>query len=157
MRATFKLLAVLAASILLSVLGCENKKQKDEFKFIEWLKISGTCYEDHVRQTSKYEGSLVHWFNVTRKQDDVYGSVHNPESATVENVVKRVENPYKYSPPFTIAFWEILPAQVEGKTMTLKGVSSQLGDHAQGGGQEYEATCELTVLERRDHLPKDDG
>lgn len=150
-------LVVLTTAVFLLMCGCENKQQNDEFKFIEWLKISGTCYEDHVRQPSQYEGSLVHWFNVTKQQDDVYGSVHSPESTTVQNMVNRLENPYKYSPPFAIEFWQVPPVLLEEKIMMLKGVSRQLGAHEHEDSAKYESTCEVTVLERRDHLPKDEG
>jgi len=144
-------------SIFFFFLGCESKEpKKDEFKLVEWLKIGGTCYEDHVRQSFKYEGSLVHWLNLTKKEDDVYGSVHNFEIAKAENVAERVKHPYKYSPPFIIVFRDISLAQVDGKTMTLKGISEHLSENEQGDGPRYESTCEVTVLKRRDSIPKGD-
>lgn len=41
--------------------------------------------------------------------------------------------------------------------MTLKGISEHLSENEKGEGPKYESTCELTVLERRDHMPKGDG
>jgi len=135
------------------VAGCE--KPRDEYKFVEFIKVEGECSEDHVKQLAKYKGEIVHWFNVTRNSHSRYGSVHNEESYDLEQTLESIHDPYKYRPPFTIDFDDLKQEEISGEQLNLKGISEHTGT-GEDSGPQYWATCTLRVVQRFDHFPSDE-
>ncbi len=127
--------------------GCEKKQPEDEYKFIEYIEVKGVCSEDHVKQTAEYEGSIVHWHNVTKNEHSRYGHVCKVGLFSPEELIAAVEEPHKYRPPSFIAFWDLTPGQVSNKKFTLRGFSDD------DGKPHYEASCDLKVVQRLDYLP----
>jgi hypothetical protein len=147
----FRVIALL--SLMLLVLGCKPNSPKDEYELIEFLRVEGSCSEDHVGQVESYAGDLVHWYNKTRDTHSRYGAVHNWTQIDVDKLVARSQDPYSYVAPFTVEFSDISADQFAGQTMGLSGVSTHVGD-GETEGPSYRATCRLTVLERLDHNPR---
>jgi hypothetical protein len=110
---------------------------------VEYIKVAGSCSEDHVGEKAAYEGSIVHWLNVQKKTDVRYGWVTH-----WSDVGERVKNPHKYSPPFSVEFRDLGESDVAGDQLILRGVSERTE-----GGPRYESTCSLHVTERLDHIP----
>jgi len=145
---------IFVLTILLLLIACEQQK-KDEYKIIEYVKVEGVCFEDHVNQPDNYSGRIVHWYNVTQNVHGRYGSVHQPTIDTKkihERVKERVENPYKYHPPFMITFRDLTQEEITGNQLHLKGISNS---PAEPGESSYASTCVLSVVERLDHLPEE--
>ena len=146
-------------TFMLSVVSCEDKPAKDEYKFIEYVEVTGQCREDHVEQFDEYEGSLVHWFNITRGDHNLYGYVTNKADAGLESekVIERasrgVRQPYKYFPPFSIEFIDLTPPQISSNSFTLSGISTPIPGKEDCTGPQYESTCTLKVIRRLDYLP----
>lgn len=128
----------------LAFAACGQDPPKHNYKFVEYIAVTGSCYEDHVKQRADYEGSLVHWRDLDEGRDSRYGSVHEVSGPPFE----RFEKPHKYYPPFTVSFSDLTKEEVSGPVLTLKGISTHLQ-----GGSEYDSTCQLKVTERLDHLP----
>jgi hypothetical protein len=134
--------------VALAVTACDQQPQrsKDKYKFVEFIRLEGVCFETHVRQDAQYRGELVHWHNLTKDQHMRYGSVHHWEELAA--TLQRIETPHKYFPPFTIEFSGLTAEQIAGDTLSLNGISQHLEP-----GPRYEATCRLNVVERLDHFP----
>ncbi len=49
---------VIVLAMLFMMVACSEKQPKDEYEFIEYLKVEGTCYENHVNVSAAYSGSL---------------------------------------------------------------------------------------------------
>jgi hypothetical protein len=135
-------------AIVAAMIGgaCDQDPPKRNYKFVEYVAVRGTCFEDHVKQQANYEGSLVHWRDLDKGYDSRYGSVHR--IGLLANTLEEVRNPNKYYPPFMVTFSGLSGEEISGHTLTLKGISSRTE-----AGPEYESTCLLTVTERLDHLP----
>lgn len=147
----FRVIALLPLMVL--VLGCKPNSPKDEYKLIEFLRVEGSCSEDHVGQVESYTGELVHWYNKTRDTHSRYGSVHAWNQLDVDAIFAASQDPHSYVAPFTVEFSDISADRFAGQTMSLTGVSTHLGD-GETEGASYRATCQLTVLERLDHNPR---
>jgi hypothetical protein len=133
------------------LIGCKREEKKDEYKFIEYIKVEGIGGDDHARIKGKYEGEIVHWYNVTKDTHSRYGSVsyiHKDTDDYVNNVIDSVKNPHKYKPPHIIDFQDLKPEDLIGDELLLKGISKHLDYDKQ-----YEATCALKVIERLDYFP----
>jgi hypothetical protein len=133
--------------------GCSLGEPEDVHEFIEFVRVEGHCYEDHVRQSAPYNGSFVHHYNKTQDVHSRYGSVlHLEPTEELDYLSERHEQPHKYYPPMTVRF-EDIPQQVLMRSqMNLKGLSEHFtGDDDRG--PQYETTCELSVTERLDYLP----
>lgn len=146
---------VIVLGMLFIMVACSEQQPKDEYKFIEYLKVEGTCYENHVKISANYSGSFVHWYNKTKDQHSRYGSVHHTEALTTEKLNEKIKNPYKYYPPFSVEFGVIPPDQFSKVEMKLNGISKHMPQRESEEGARYEATCILRVLERLDYLPSD--
>ncbi|MCT0204929.1 hypothetical protein KQ302_07435 [Synechococcus sp. CS-602] len=133
--------------------ACSEEKPKDEYKFIEYLKVEGTCYENHVREAGGYSGDLVHWYNETKDQHSRYGSVHLSDFLVPEKMVEKIKNPYKYYLPFTVSFGGISQVKYSQSEMRLEGISEHTSKGESKEGMKCEATCTLSVTERLDYLP----
>ncbi len=153
MRIIQNITIVLCTIFILS--ACSEEKPKDEYKLIEYLKVEGTCSENHVKESANYAGSLVHWYNVTEDRHYRYGSVQHTASLDPERIIEKVKNPYKYYPPFSIDFMNITPDNFSKEEVELKGISEHTPKGQSEEGARYEATCKLRVIERLDHLPSD--
>ncbi len=128
--------------------GCEKDKPKDKYEFIEYIELRGFCREDHVGlQPVEYTGHLVHWFNVTKKNHSLFGTVFRAGDIT-ERVLEEVKTPHKYHPPYIIEFSGLTANQTAGENFTLKGISDHTSVNAK-----YESTCNLKVVKRLDYLP----
>jgi hypothetical protein len=138
----------------LCISGCKEAAKSDEYRFVEYLKIEGECYEDHVKRPAKYTGSLVHWYNSTKAIHSRYGSVHQWESIKPEKLLESIQEPYTYKPPFTVSFQGLKEEEIAGDMLRLKGISEHLGKAENTEGPRYWATCEMKVLERLDHIPR---
>lgn len=146
------ILAALLTVVALMVSSCGDREErsKDKYEFIEFVGIEGTCVENHVREPARYTGSLVHWRKVTQQEDRRYGSVHR--RTETEEMVKQIEKPHKYYPPFTVEFSDLSARDIAGDVLTLAGVSTHIGPKG-AQAKRYEATCTLKVLRRLPYLP----
>ncbi len=135
---------LLISSIFL--IGCRKEEKKDEYKFIEYIKVEGICGEDHAKTQGKYSGEIVHWYNVTKDTHSRYGFVSHWSS--IEERFSNAKDPYKYTLPFTIEFHNLRPEDLVGDELHLKGISSRTDSD-----KENRATCVLKVIERLDYLP----
>lgn len=143
----------LGASIILAAVGCAEKTPKDEYRFIECVRVEGTCFENHVRQSAPYSGDFVHWQNVTKNQHARYGSVHHSVGDLGQLIAQQIREPHKYYPPYTVSFDDIPEEDFSKPEVTLRGPSEHLAKGDAEEGAQYEATCTLTVTERLDHNP----
>ena len=143
-------IAVLAV-VAVTMTGCgeEKKVLPPEHRFIEYVKVEGTCSEDHARVGGRYAGSIVDWYNITTNRHDRYGSVTDFDSMSVERLKQHMADEYVYTPPFIISFRDLSTEAIAGTALTLHGISKRVGET--GGG--FWATCQLAVTERLDHLP----
>jgi hypothetical protein len=142
--------AIGAAAILSLIVGCSPKQKPAESRFIEDIFVEGRCSEDHTTVSSRYEGEIVHWLKISNQAHSRYGFVNDFDSLSIENVSERMKDPNHYQPPFAIAFSNLSENDIAGSEFTLHGVSEH-DDH--GGG--FNATCNLKVFGRLDHLPTD--
>jgi len=145
--------------------ACTDERAKQEDKVMQYVEVTGLCRDDHANQPAEYAGSLVHRFNVTKNEHRIYGVVINeassaPPGQKIAETVKTVAQPYKYTPPFSIELLEPTPELIAGESFTVKGISQHMpqphqysGSTKEPVGAQYEATCELKVLRRLDHLP----
>jgi len=141
--AEFAVIAALATS------ACGSEQSpKDTYKLVEFLQVEGICFENHVREPAKYRGELVHWHNVTKRNDSRYGFVRRP--INVSEMVEEIKNPNKYFAPDSVQFWGLTAQDIAGDVLKLPGLSSH-NDQS----KRYQATCTLTVLKRLDHFPSD--
>jgi hypothetical protein len=131
-----------------ALIGCQQEQPKDEVRRIESIKVSGTCYEDHVGQAAKYEGEFEHWLNVTKNTHEFYGSVYDSDWLHPEKRTERSKNPHKYFPPFIVEFVQIDPAFLEQKNFTLHGISKHATGDRKFQGARYESTCQLVIVDR---------
>ena len=138
--------------VLVLLVACEEERPKDESQFIEYIEVRGTCSEDHVKQSADYEGSIVHWYNVTKNRHARYGNVHQWGEIT-ERIMEEVKNPHRYYPPPAVDFNDLDQDQITGDELHLKGISDHLGGEQGDAGPHYETTCDLKVVRRLDHLP----
>ncbi len=135
---------LLISSIFL--IGGRKEEKKDEYIFIEYIKVKGICGENHTKIQGKYEGEIVHRYNVTKGTHLIYGHVHHRTS--IDESFSDINNPYKYTLPLSIEFWVLKPEDLVGDELHLKGISSRIDSDKQ-----YKATCVLKVIERLDYLP----
>lgn len=133
--------------------ACTEDKPEDEYEFIEYLKVEGTCYENHVKESGSYTGSLYHWHNITKDKHSRHGFVLDNASFDPETSFERVKNPYKYSVPFIVRFQGISQDKYSQSAMTLEGISKHTSTVESKDGRQYETTCMLSVTERLDNLP----
>ena len=146
-------LIVLVAVFATALSACQDEPPKDESKLMEYVEVTGQCHDNHVIQSAEYNGSFVHWFNVTKGEHDVYGSVHYAKNVA-EKVLEEKANPHKYHPPFSVKFGDLSPEQVALPEFSISGISCGPGENYCDKPQ-HETTCRLRVVQRLDHLPKD--
>jgi hypothetical protein len=115
------------------------------------VQVDGSCQEDHTTQSAHYAGELVHWRNKATGASQRYGSVENLDAEKPEAMAAEIQRPNRYRPPFIIEFGDIAASDFQSQTFVLHGVSD---DPNHGAG--YEATCNLAVKRRLDHLPSND-
>ncbi|SRR6266498_4317441 len=156
-RAGLPTTALLILALVVPLFSCNReptdqwgRRSKDTHKVIEYIEVKGECFEDHVKQSAPYAGSIVHWYNVTTGQHSRYGDVLHEKELTPETLEERLRYPYKYQPPFTIHFQDLQAEDLEGEWLQLPGISNFT---AEGEGGRYESTCFLNVMRRLDHLP----
>lgn len=148
------ILNILVGFVTLLILSaCSEEKPKDEYEFMEYLKVEGTCYENHVKESGHYSGSLVHWYNKTKAQHFRYGAVHHTVPLVPEKMIEEIKNPYKYYLPFSVSFQNIPQSQYSQSEMKLDGISEHTPKGESEEGKKYEAACMLSVTERLDYLP----
>lgn len=123
--------------MILFILSCTKEPPKDESEFIEFLKVQGLCFENHVQMTAEYEGSFVHWYNKKDDSHSRYGSVMH--TTAVEDIVEKIQNKNKYYPPFLITFWDIPPDKFSQSKMILNGISRHISNTESEEGPQYEA------------------
>ena len=137
------------------IAGCEQKKRSDDvYRFVEYVRLEGECFEDHVKRPARYVGEIVHWHNTTKNTHSRYGSVHHWDSTKPEALTARIQDPYSYKPPFTVSFDDLRAEEIAGTTLRLKGISKHLGNEENSSGPSYWTTCDVRVLERLDHIPR---
>jgi len=133
--------------------GCSQEEPKDDNKFVQHVSLKRSCYENHVKQPAQYSGSLVHWHNLTKNTHSYYGSVHHDEALSHENLMRTIERPYEYTPPFIVSFWEVPPSEFSKQELVLEGISEHVAKDGRSEGPQYKATCNLVAIERLDYLP----
>lgn len=131
---------------LFALSGCFKKEPKDKHEFIERVEVEGVCYEDHVKEKGSYSGNFVHWYNNTKGTHSRYGSIFLKDRMSAEMMQENIMNPHKYFLPNIISFDSIPQSVFSQAKMDIKGLSDS-------GGKKYEATCELAVTKRLDHIP----
>lgn len=141
------------AVLLIFISGCEQKRSTDDYRFVEYIKVEGECFEDHVQRPARYMGEIVHWHNTTKDTHSRYGSVHHWNSMKPETLLAHLQDPYSYKPPFTVSFHDLREGEIAGGSLRLRGISEHLGRDENSPGASYWTTCDLTVLERLDHMP----
>ncbi len=146
-----RLIILIGISLLL--LGCGEEPIESKSKFVEFVKLKGTCFEDHVQQEEAYTGNLVHWYNETKDRHSRYGSVHLAKALSPKRMLEKIQNPNEYYPPFSITFWQVPPEMFSIDKMILEGVSEHLPKGNEEEGLSYKATCHLKVVKRLDYLP----
>ena len=142
--------ALWAALAVVVLAACGQERPKDQYNLVEYVGVEGSCSEDHVRQSGKYIGSIVHWHNITKDTEMRYGAVTRWEQ--INESIDQVQNPNKYFLPFSIEFTDVPAEDLRRSSFTAKGVST----HITGGdvrGPQYQATCQLTVVKRSPTLP----
>ena len=117
--------------------GCQQKRA-EEYRTIEEIEVVGECRENHVTQSARYSGSLVHSFNVTKGEHYVSGAVYNDNDAP-----KEVRERNQYLPPFSVQF-HVTPEQVSQPKFSISGLSCGIGCPE----PRYETTCQLKVVKR---------
>ncbi len=85
-------LALLATTLVVTACDQQPQRSKEKYEFVEFIRLEGVCSENHVRQDARYQGELVHWYNVTKDEDMRYGSVHHWEELAV--TLERLKNPH---------------------------------------------------------------
>ena len=121
----------------------QRKMQKDQFRYVQFIEVEGTCLEDHAKErwTRSYKGRLHLWYDakVGRYGD---GTIYN--LGGLGGTINRDLFSEQYDPPFAIGFSNI-PANVFAQgTMALKGLSNPVGSEPS-----HSTSCSLTVTERR--------
>jgi len=136
---------------LLLLGGCDTKPkpQLPEAKFIEIVKVTGECSEDHVKQSAKYSGDIWHWLNPVTGVHLLSGFVRDEDAYRIERVQEAIEDPARYFTPSMISFNHLSPDDVSGTSLILHGISSP----PSGDGSGYHSTCRFTVTERSDRQP----
>lgn len=132
------------------VTSCTQDPKPTAYEFVEWVQVDGSCQEDHATQAAHYGGELVDWRNKATGVSNRYGSVNNFGSMSAQAMLAEIQQPNRYRPPFSIEFRDIAARDFQSQTFVLHGISD---DPNHGAG--YEATCNLTVQRRLDHLPSD--
>jgi hypothetical protein len=132
----------------LAVCACNEQRPKDKYELVEYLRVEGTCFENHVREPAKYFGELVHWRDLTERRDMRYGFVRRPIDVT--EMAREIKNPNKYFPPNGVQFYGLTAKDISGDVLTLTGLSDQNKE-----SKSYESTCMLTVLKRLNYFPPD--
>ena len=122
----------------------QKKMQKDQFKYVQFIEVEGTCLEDHVKErwTRSYEGKLRLWHGtkIGRYGDGIiYHLAGTMGGTTIRDLFSE-----QYDPPFAIGFSDIPAETFAQNAMTLKGVSNPVGREPS-----YPTSCKLTVVERR--------
>ena len=130
-----------------AISACSEQHPKDKYEFIEFLRVEGVCFENHVREPAKYTGELVHWRNVTERRDLRYGHV-NRLASVLADTMREIKNPHKYFPPFSVQFNDLTAQDITGDALKLSGLS---GHSEQSKG--YQSTCTLKVLKRLNYFP----
>jgi len=95
-------IAALTVIAAFAVSGCNEQRPKDKYELVEFLRVEGTCFENHVRDQAKYIGELVHWRDLAAREDMRYGFVRRP--IDVSEMAREFKNPNKYFPPDGIQF-----------------------------------------------------
>ncbi len=132
------------ALVAVSIFGC-HEKPKDQFRYVEDVKVEGTCLEDHVQErwSEAYEGKLEHRYNITKNTHSRSGSVMRVRG--LEKIVDEALRPNQYHPPQMVWFFDVPADMFALDTMTLKGVANLFSETTPS----YLTTCKLTVVERR--------
>ncbi|MDO9530830.1 MAG: hypothetical protein Q7O12_01695 [Deltaproteobacteria bacterium] len=148
---------VVAIILILISNGCDNRRSKDEYKFIEYIEVEGNCYEDHVKQSANYKGDIVHWYNITKNIHSIYGSVSTFDvisgNEMIKNIIERNNDPYKYYPPDIIELSDLSKEDIGNDVLNIKGISRHSGKDMNSVGPRYKATCNLKVTCRLNYLP----
>ncbi len=133
------------ALVAVSIFGCHDEKPKDQFRYVEDVKVEGTCLENHVQErwTETYEGTLEHRFNITKTTHERSGPVMRVRG--IEKILDEALQPNQYHPPQMIWFFDVPADMFSRDTMTLKGVANPFSEKTPS----YLTTCKLTVVERR--------
>lgn len=137
--------------------GCGHKEAPlPRFQFVELVKVTGQCSEDHVRESEQvniYSGEIDHYYDPTTGRHIRNGSVNDIDGANDEQIAHEVKDPAWYAPPFAITFGDLSADDIAGVSLSLHGISERLPRHNGGETEGFHATCHLKVTERSDHLP----
>jgi hypothetical protein len=134
--------------------GCDHKPAPPKFHFVELVKVTGQCWEDHVQQSEQadnYVGEIVHYYDPATGRHMRDGSVDDVERDNVERIAHEVKDPAWYAPPSTIWFGDLSADDIAGVSLTLHGISQRQTHDGESYG--YHSTCRLNVTERSDHPP----
>ena len=156
---------LLAACLLLAVAESQGATS-DEYKFVAYLEVQGTCIEDRVRLSPGYDsrgyaspgynpiysGDIVHWLNVKDNVHVIHGSVQDDFAHDIIDP-RRPRYPNKYSTPFAIDFIQVEARRIIGDTLSLHGISDHSSGKTDAKGLRYPATCTLTVSRRLFYIP----
>ena len=155
---------LLAACLLLAVADSQGAAP-DEYKFVAYLEVQGTCIEDRVQLSpgdasrgyatpgydAVYSGDIVHWLNVKNNVHVIHGTVY--DNLAHDRIVPRLEYPNRYPPPFAIEFVQVDARRIVGDTLRLHGISDHSSGKTDAKGPRYSATCTLKVVRRLFYIP----
>jgi hypothetical protein len=147
---------IIIAVMTLALIACgEEKKEVAQLTTLEAVGLTGTCREDHVKDTpentASYEGS------VSRIRDDkdgkvfFYGSAHRIETMDPEKIKYEVMHPDEYLPANHIEFLGPDKIDLSGDQLVLKGTSDRGTEEQQANDSRvhgYATTCNLIVVAR---------
>ena len=143
---------LIAITCLLLFTACTKEKVEEELEINGYVKVEGTCHENHVDKAVNYEGELIssRFKNKIEQPYRVVGSVHltkEMQDYQMRNIT--AGNLFKYSAPFNIEFRDVNQEEFSKDEMTIQGISSYYDDDREA----YETTCTLKVIERLDYHP----
>jgi hypothetical protein len=147
-RTKIFIIAALVFALIASVAAEQKSKPvQDETPPVlkEVIGLSGTCWEDHVKQKGTYTGSVVRWLTVQTGKIQTYGFVSLSFSAA--RAIDEASHPTVYHMPDMISF-EQIELDTDQPNWVVHGVSDR-GENEQG----FDSTCELTVVKRGTELP----
>lgn len=147
-------------------LGCAQKKEK-ELEVQLYLKVEGTCLENHVLPEHRvnYKGGIIKWVYPGKlppgeKGTQWRGYLTRPIDYSYSPL--SLTEIYKYKPPTDIHlevdhFEDSLPSEVTGGfPFTVHGLGMREREESNGKKRqdwEFECTCQLQVIKQFDHYP----
>jgi hypothetical protein len=143
-RHAFLLFVVVLCMAAFLVMRLRDTTEEEKRRFVEYVKVQGICYEDHVQRAGRYRGDLVSYYTDGDQAREYYGSV-----TRVRGIIDkaRMEHSNKSYPPVTIELSSVQERDIHKNVFFANGSVNSSSEY---GEQGYEAACILRVVERLD-------